>query len=69
MVLAQQINPEALRRGSPGGLLGEVCGILEDLPGGLGGPSIFRVSSAVAAMFARIDWPRLRRSTGGEIAF
>ena len=74
-MLAQQIQSEALRRGSHGGLLAEVCGVLEAPPGGSegstgsmvppGGPSTFQVSSAVAAMFARVDWPRLRRSSGG----
>ena len=40
MVLAQQIQPEALRRGSHGGLLAEVCGVLEAPPGGSEGAAV-----------------------------
>ena len=59
------------QEGARGGLLAEVCEVLEAAPQGSGGPtsppggpSILKLSTAVAAMFARVDWAKLRRSAG-----
>ena len=70
MVLAQQLHPDALKRSSGGALLSDVCALLDGQHEGSrglppSGPTVLRATAAVSAMFARVDWARLRRSTAG----
>ena len=75
MVLAQQVHPDSLKRSAGGALLAEVSAVLEGQQDGSQqslpavGPTVLRTSAAVSAIFACIDWARLRRGTAGEASW